>query len=193
MTPTNRVFAVLLAAGESRRFGATKQLATVSGEALVHRAARRAAEACGDLSALVAGHEAADVIAAAGSHCRFLLVNERYREGLGTTVSLAARALAPVADALLIVLADQPLVPAAHLRALIDTWSGDDDEIVASGFGSSNGPPLLLPRNTFEDLKALSGDQGARDLLDDSRFRLTVVQFEAAAVDVDTRADLDAL
>ncbi len=184
---------MVLAAGESRRFGATKQLAMVSGESLVHRAARRAAQACGDLSALVAGHEATQVIAAAGGHCRFLLINERYVEGIGTTVSLAARALAHVADALLIVLADQPLVPTAHLRSLIEAWSGDDDEIVATDFGATHGPPLLLPRNTFEDLMTLSGDQGARSLLHDSRFRLTSVEFEAAAVDIDTPADLDAL
>ncbi len=188
-----RVFAVLLAAGESLRFGDTKQLATVDGEPLVERAARRPARECCNCCLLVAAHDAARVIAAAKDHCRFLLVNEHYRQGMGTSVALAARALSPVADALLIVLADQPLVTAEHLIALVDAWSGDDDEIVASSFGGAIGPPLLLPRKTFEELRELDGDQGARALLRDGRFRLTVIESEAAAVDVDTPEDLERL
>ena len=193
MTTPPRVFAVVLAAGESRRFGDTKQLASVDGEALVARAARRAAEACGDRCILVAGHDARRVVAAAANHCSFLLVNDRYREGMGTSVALAARALAQVADALLIVLADQPLVSAEHLGSLVDTWSGDADEIVASRFDGVAGPPLLLPNGTFEELRSMSGDQGAKRLLDDDRFRLTTIDFDAAAVDVDTPEDLAGL
>ncbi len=193
MIATQRVFAIVLAAGESRRFGDTKQLVTIDGEPLVERAARRAARACGARSVLVAGHDAARVIGAAKDHCRFLLVNERYALGMGTSVALAASALSPVADALLIVLADQPLVTAEHLTALVDAWSGDADEIVASGFDDAVGPPLLLPRKTFEELKRLDGDQGARALLRDERFRLTVIESETAAVDVDTPEDLETL
>ncbi len=188
-----RIFAVVLAAGESRRFGDTKQLATVDGEPLVERSARRAARACGERSVLVAGHEAPKVIAAANDYCRFLLVNDRYADGMGTSIALAARALSSVADALLIVLADQPLVTAEHLASLTEAWSGDDDEIVASRFDGLSGPPLLLPRGTFADLRSLEGDQGARVLLRDDRFRLKSIDFEAAAVDVDTPEDLASL
>ena len=188
-----RVFAVVLAAGESVRFGETKQLATIDGEPLVERAARRAERACGDRSVLVAGHDAARVIAAANDHCRFLLVNERYQEGMGSSVALAARALSSVASALLIVLADQPLVTAENLTTLVDAWSGDDDEIVASSFDGAIGPPLLLPKTTFAALKELEGDEGARSLLRDKRFRLTVIESATAAVDVDTPEDLERL
>ncbi|MDJ0909910.1 MAG: nucleotidyltransferase family protein [Woeseiaceae bacterium] len=193
MNSQPRVFAVVLAAGESRRFGETKQLATVDGDALVERAAQRAATACGDRSVLVAGHDARRVIAAAGDRCRFLLVNDRYGEGMGTSVALAAKALSGVADALLIVLADQPLVTAEHLSSLIDSWSGDDDEIVASRFDGISGPPLLLPKKTFDDLRSLTGDQGAKALLSDDRFRMTAIDCAAAGVDIDTPEDLERL
>lgn len=193
MSPPPRVFAAVLAAGESRRFGSTKQLATVDGEPLVARAARRAASVCGDNCILVVGHDARRVIGAAGDRCRFLLVNDRYAEGMGTSVALTVRALSPVADALLIVLADQPLVTAAHLGSLIDAWSGDDDEIVASRFDGVAGPPLLLPSDTFDELRSLSGDRGARALLNDDRFRLTAIDCAAAAIDVDVPEDIATL
>ncbi len=188
-----RIFAVVLAAGESTRFGDTKQLASFDGETLVERAARRASSACGDRSVLVAGHDARRVMLGAKDHCRFLLINDRYREGMGTSLALAASALSPVADALLIVLADQPLVTAGHLQSLIDAWSGDDNEIVASSFDDAVGPPLLLPSNTFDELQGLAGDRGARGLLDDTRFRRTTIPCEAASMDVDTPDDLAAL
>ena len=190
MSPRPRVFAVVLAAGESSRFGSTKQLTAIDGEPLVGRAAHRAASVCGGNCVLVVGHDTRRVIAAAADRCRFLLVNDHYAEGMGTSVALAARALSPVADALLIVLADQPLVTAAHLGSLIDAWSGDDDEIVASRFDGTSGPPLLLPRRTFGDLRSLSGDRGARALLNDDRFRLTAIDCDDAGVDVDTPEDL---
>lgn len=190
MGAASRVFGVVLAAGQSRRFGATKQLAMLDGEPLVRRAARRTARACGEQSVLVAGHDARRVIAAAGSHCRFLLVNDRFADGMGTSLALAASALSPAADALLIVLADQPLVTSEHLRQLIDSWSGRNDQIVASRFADAVGPPLLLPANAFATLRSLDGDRGAKALLDDKRFDVNLIDCDAAATDVDTPEDL---
>jgi CTP:molybdopterin cytidylyltransferase MocA len=87
-------------------------------------------------------------------------------------------------------LADQPLITAGHLRALIDNWSGADDEIVATSFAESVGPPVLFPRACFDDIAMLEGDSGGKQLLHDERFRLATIQFEAAALDVDTPEDL---
>jgi molybdenum cofactor cytidylyltransferase len=90
-------------------------------------------------------------------------------------------------------LADQPLVTAEHLRQLIDSWSGLENEIVATAYSGTQGPPVLFPRDTFDALRSLTGDRGARTILDDSRFSLKTVQFEPAAIDIDTPADLASL
>lgn len=186
-----RVFAVVLAAGKSQRFGGIKQLADFEGERLVMRAARSARECCSRHSVLVTGYRAADVSAAAGDYCQFLLVNEHYEQGIGASIALAARALGDSADAILLILADQPLVASDHLINMLTLWSGDDDEIVATAFGDSKGPPVLLPRATFPDLKNLSGDLGARSLFSDDRYRLRTIRYDAAGLDVDTRKDLE--
>ena len=185
-----RVFAIVLAAGHASRFGATKQLALVDGETLVHRAVRAAREACGDQSILVAGHDAERVIEAAAGQCQFLLVNDRYADGLGTSVALAARSLTGIADALLLTLADQPKVTSAHLRDLIAAWSGADDEIVATAFGEVRGAPALLPASSIGALTNLEGDKGARDLLNDATYVQNSVVFEDAGIDIDRPRDL---
>lgn len=192
-TPAHKLFAVVLAAGRSSRFGSTKQAATLDEVPLVRRAIDSAAATCGDRVITVIGHDAATVFQAMDTDSGFIIVNEAYEQGLGSSIAAAARACGEHVDALLLLLADQALVTAEHLRMLIDAWSGADDEIVATAYDHTLGPPVLLPRATFSDLCALSGDRGAHELLSDDRFQLKTIQFEAAAVDIDTPDDLAAL
>ena len=109
-----RIFAVVLAAGQASRFGSTKQLAPLpgTGETLLRRALRLALKTCGDRTLLVAGHDAGAVVAGAGDDCRFVTVNARHAEGLGTSVARATHSLAHVADAMLLMLVDQPRISA---------------------------------------------------------------------------------
>jgi len=187
------VFAAVLAAGESRRFGRSKMLESVQRETLVRRAANLAREVCGDCSILVAGHESAAVTSAAGDAPQFVIVNDHYEEGIGGSIALAAKAVSHVADALLLLLADQPLVTAHHLQALVSAWDGADGVIVATAFSATMGPPVLFPHSTFDALGELTGDQGAKSLLQSSRFDVRTVPFEDAAIDIDTPADLKKL
>lgn len=184
------IFAVVLAAGKASRFGTSKQLSTFEDESLVHRATRIAREVCGPNSVLVAGHDASNVIAAADGGCEFLIVNEDYEHGMGSSIALAARALGRIADALLLILADQVLVTTAHLQDIVTAWPGTDEDIVASAYGGTSGPPVLLPSGCLPELAAMGGDQGARQLFSDERFRVTTIDFEDAGVDIDTPADL---
>lgn len=187
------VFAVVLAAGGASRFGSTKQSALLDGVPLVRRAIDTAVEVCGNRVLAVIGHEAGTVFAAIGSAPCYVIVNENHDEGLGTSIAAAARACHGNTDALLLLLADQPLITPQHLRALIETWSGADDEIVASSYTGTEGPPVLFPRGALQALESLTGDHGAHALLHDPRFTLRTVSCEPAAVDIDTPADLATL
>jgi molybdenum cofactor cytidylyltransferase len=187
------VFAAVLAAGRSLRFGRSKLLETLDGQPLVRRAADVARGACGDRSILVTGHDSATVVAAAGDAPQFVIVNDHHEEGMGGSIALAARAVAHTADALLILFADQPLVTVQHAAALTGAWSGAQDEIVATAFAGTTGPPVLFPRGAFDALAALSGDTGAKRILEDAAVRVRTVRFEDAAIDIDTPADLEKL
>lgn len=189
----HNIFAVVLAAGASKRFGSNKQVSTLGGETLVQRAANTARKVCGEKTFLVTGHEWWKVVNAAGADRPFFIVNEKHRQGMGASIAIAARACRSRADAMLLLLCDQPLISAAHLQALIDTWSGDDHEIVASSYDATTGPPVLFPKATFGDLAQLTGDQGARTVLHDSRFAVRTYPLEDAATDIDTITDLDVL
>ena len=193
-TPTDReptVFAAVLAAGRSQRFGNCKLLQRVGGKPLVRRAADLARKVCGARSILVVGYEHTAVTAAAGDAPQFVILNERHEEGMGGSIALAARAVSQAAHALLLLFADQPLVTAEHLETLVDEWSGADNEIVATAYAGTQGPPVLFPRGAFSALGALTGDTGAKRVLLDPAFDVRTVPFEDAAIDIDTRADLE--
>ncbi|MEO1245110.1 MAG: nucleotidyltransferase family protein [Pseudomonadota bacterium] len=189
-----RLAAVVLAAGQSRRFGANKQLLEVAGEALVRRAVRTVASVEPRILAVVLGHDAERVASAA--QAPFLIVNENYADGLGTSVACAAEYFADDAGALLIALADQPLVPAAHYMAIRSAWNGRADAVVATRYGSSSdsqlGAPALFGAEYFPELRALSGDRGAQELFSRHRRRVVEVACGAAAFDIDTPEDLEA-
>lgn len=187
------VFAAILAAGRASRFGSTKLAAELDGVPLARKAVVTAAEACGNRLITVLGHDWPTVLGLLPSDSGFVVLNEDYEQGLGTSIAAAARACPEHADALLLLLADQPLVTAQHLQALIDSWSGAENEIVASSYAGTQGPPVLFARNALQELPKLTGDQGARELLHDCRFSVQTIQFEPAATDIDTPADLAAI
>ena len=196
MKPTSEnrsVFAAVLAAGRSRRFGGNKLLEALDGEPLARRAAGLARTVCGDRAVLVTGYDGAAVRAAAGDAPQFMIVNDRYEDGIGLSIALAANAVAHTADALLLLFADQPLVTAEHLETLVDAWSGAEYEIVATAYAGTQGPPVLFPRGAFAALGALTGDEGAKRVLLDPGFDVRTVPFEDAAIDIDTPADLESL
>lgn len=188
-----RIFTAVLAAGQSRRFGASKLLEKIDDVSLVHRAASLARSTSGNYSVLVTGHEATKMMQAANDQCRFVLVNDRYDEGIGTSIAAAARSVAHTADALLLLLADQPLINREHLDALLAAWSGNSHDIVATAFAGVQGPPVLFPRGSFAALCELEGDSGARALLRDPAYNVSTVWFDAAAIDIDTPGDLSRL
>lgn len=187
---TERIFAAVLAAGAATRFGSTKQLAELDGVPLVRRTMNVAAEVCGQNVLLVLGHDWKAVNAACNPPRGFIVCNDRYLDGLGSSIASATRSVQHVAQAIIVLLADQALVSPPHIRFLCDAWSGAADEIVATEYAGTVGVPALFPSACFGDLMRLQGDAGARQLLSDERFQLRQVVFEPAAVDIDTPDDL---
>jgi molybdenum cofactor cytidylyltransferase len=185
------VFALVLAAGESSRFGRTKQLENYRGTPLVTRSMQLAEAVCGQNSVLVAGNDWQRVSDICAPLAGFFVVNPRFAAGLASSIECGIRSVAEVADAVLLLLADQPLISRSHLQLLIDTWQASRESIVASAYAGISGPPVIFPRRDFADLTRLSGDSGARSIIEANEDRLKLVGFEPAALDIDRQSDLE--
>ncbi|MEM7690108.1 MAG: nucleotidyltransferase family protein [Pseudomonadota bacterium] len=176
----------VLAAGSSRRFGDQDKLAQpFRGKRLGERICEAA-----PMDRLAPG--GAVVIASRADHpCRpawekagfEIAVNTRADRGMGTSVALAADlAQQAKSDALLIALADMPMVPISHLTALIDACHASDDNVCSSD-GHRRTPPAIFGRDHFSTLAALSEDVGARPLLQRAR---TIACPPGWLIDIDT-------
>ncbi|MDE0244764.1 MAG: nucleotidyltransferase family protein [Gammaproteobacteria bacterium] len=189
--------AVILAAGASRRFGSPKQLLSYRGETLVARSVRLAYEAGAETVCLVLGYRA-KAIRRALQQGRVppgrttTLRNARWRDGMGHSLACGVRALDRRARAVLVCLADQPLLETGDLARLVQVWRVSPRSVVASRYDGKPGVPAIFPRSHFTALKSLSGDRGARVLLASSNDVLSV-PMPRAAVDVDDPRDLERL
>jgi len=187
------VYCIVLAAGESRRYGRTKLLEDLHGKPLLCHTLEAAQAACPGRVCLVTGKDA-DAVHTAGRRIADLVAhNPDFASGIGSSISAGVSACGEHADALLIALADQPLVTAGHISALIETWDGEATTIIASAYSETIGPPVLFGRSYFEKLGKLSGDKGAKSVLRENPRSVQSVYFEPAAFDIDTPGDLETL
>ena len=183
------VAGIVLAGGGAERYGAPKQLLTWEGEPLVRRAASTAL--VGGLSpvVVVTGAYAEDVTAALQGLDVVLAHNPGWSAGQSTSVIAGVKALPPQTGAALFLLADQPHVPAALLRSLVESHTRTLAPLVAPQAGGRRANPVLFDRLTFPDLLALRGDVGGRALF--SRYPVAWLPWldSSLLMDVDTEED----
>lgn len=182
-----RLSGVLLAAGASRRLGRPKQLLVWQGESLVRRAARAALEAGVDELVVVTGAERDAVVAALAGLDVHLVWNERWAEGIGSSIAAGVRAAS--GGAVLLLLADQPGVDAALLSELIAGMQAGHARVACAYRGVLGVPALFSDPDDLLALRGLSGERGARDLLRHASKEVLAVPAEQAAHDIDDEAD----
>lgn len=190
------VAAVILAAGTSSRMGANKLLVELGGEPLIRHAARAALASQAGRVVVVTGNMAAEVRAALDGLEVELVHNPDYATGMASSLRTGVKAIDGARGAM-ICLGDMPKLTALHLDALIHAFSAADDDraIVVPTFERKRGNPVVWGRAHFAAIDALTGDVGARSLLERNLadVRMVALDDEAILVDVDTPAALAAL
>mgnify|MGYP003739742675 CR=1 FL=1 len=124
-----------------------------------------------------------------------LLVNPNPDEGMGGSLRLAAEALPPDTEAVVIGLADMPEIAPGTISALIAAWRPLGIRgIVAPEFDDRRGHPVIFGAGHFPALRELSGDQGARSVIQRCAADLLLVPVDdpGVIVDLDTPSDLEA-
>jgi len=187
------LYAVVLAAGPSTRFGSAKQLVRVAGRPLLHTAVTRAAEVTGKALVVVLGAGAAELAPLLKHSPGVVVVNHEWREGLASSIRTGVAHLPASCTGVMLMLADQAAVTADDLKRLAGTWRKQPQYIAAALYAGTCGAPAIFPRSAFHELLGLRGDTGARALMLRNPDRLVRVPMPSAALDVDTPEDLLAL
>jgi len=183
-----RIAAVVLAAGLSSRMGSNKLLSDLNGQALIKHTVERLSKAAIDEVIVVTGHQAAEVQFALKDHKVRFVHNSDYAQGLSTSVRTGIAA-AQEFDAAFVCLGDMPLIESADLNRMIAAFNSvEGRSIVAPVLGRKLGNPVLWGQEHFVDLKALTGDRGARSLVEARRDLIVeiAVTHEGFLLDADT-------
>ncbi|NWK98414.1 nucleotidyltransferase family protein [Sphingobium lactosutens] len=167
MTELGAIVAILLAAGQSRRFGTDdKLMAELRGVPLAVHAARVLIDfASGRLIAICADCDGplARRFAALGFEAVPNLLPDH---GISNSVRLGINAARSGREqAALLMLADMPFVTSVHLRSMLDRFDPGTAPVVGSSMRGVAMPPALFDRSRFDELEQLHGDMGGRALL----------------------------
>ncbi len=190
-----RFGAVILAAGASTRMGAPKQLLELDGRPLVVRAAEAALASPAWPVVVVLGAHAESIRPALARLPVLIADNPAWAEGMAASIRAGIATLRQFSrglDAAVIALCDQPAFSAATIATLVAAQRATGRSIVAARYGGRHGAPALFLREHFPALGALTGEEGARALLNDDPARVAAVDLPELALDLDTPADVAA-
>ena len=185
------VAAIVLAAGESRRFGQTKQLLPVGDKTMLQHVVDIALDSPLEQVIVVLGCRAPEIRASIADRPVQVVVNQEWKSGLSSSVRTGLAALETEVDAALFVLADQPGVTTEAIAKLCKRYQETHAPIVVPTNRGRRGNPVLFHRSLFAELMKVKGDQGGRRLIAEHEDELEEIEVETEAIltDIDTPND----
>ena len=184
---------IVLAAGESSRMGQPKQVLPYRGTNLLRHAAETALATELGPVLVVLGAEASQCEEALGQLDIWTVTNPDWPRGMGSSISAGVtefERLAPGLAGLLILLHDQPDIPVARLRQLVEARR-EGELIVAARYGDAVGVPAYFRRELFEELRGLEGATGAKKIIWEHPAQTRLFDLPEAQFDIDTPEDYE--
>jgi len=182
------VAAIVLAAGESRRFGQPKQLLPVGNKTMIQHVVDTVLSSPVEQVVVVLGHRAAEIGASIADRPVEIVVNEGWKSGLSSSVRAGLSAVRPEAGAALFVLADQPGITTEIVTKLVKRYRETRALIVVPTHRGRRGNPVLFDRSLFAELMKVKGNQGGRRVIAEHGAEVEEVEVgtEAIFADIDT-------
>jgi len=181
---------LMLTAGKSSRMGQSKALLSIKGQPLITYQIDRLKAL--DLPITVVLGAYADEISKAvtSKHIR-LVLNKDFEKGMGSSIAFGTSSIRitnPEIDAILVCAIDQPLIPLDHFENLISTANETDFSIIQSlSEAGWRGIPTLFKSNHFEALNKLTGDEGAKSIIQNNLSMVKAVKAPSVSlIDIDT-------
>jgi molybdenum cofactor cytidylyltransferase len=178
-----RVKAVVLAAGESKRMGSAKQLlpwgtTTVLGQTLDNLEQSGVTDIV-----VVSGHARETIETVADRLGVASIYNPRYADGeMLSSLQAAVSRFPDNIEAILVMLADQPMVRAQTIDQLLVAYWRCKGELIAPMFKGERGNPVLIGRKFFPELLALPQGSAPRDLVRRHQDKLNLVEVDTDSV-----------
>ena len=160
------ISAIVLAAGTSRRMGRPKPLVKMGDKTILQHVLINLRASAVDQVVVVLGHHARQVEQTLESENYCVVINPRFDEGMGSSIRCGLDAVDQDADAVMIVLGDQPFISPGLFDRLLREYVDTERQMVVPTCGGRRGHPVIFGRRYWSELRDLRGDVGGRELFD---------------------------
>jgi len=158
------IWAIILAAGESRRMGVPKMLLPFNGSTMIETVIRNVTHSNVSKILVVLGEEKDAIYDKIGKLNLTCCYNENYKEGMLSSVQCGLKNLPPLCKASLVFQGDQPLIPSETINAVIKAYASSEKGIVIPVYEKKRGHPILIDMKYRNDIDNLSPGDGLRSL-----------------------------
>ena len=189
-----KIALLILAAGESKRMNGIKQLLPWKNTSLLGHTIAQALEAKASQVYVVLGAHANKIAPTIAHYNIQTIENTNWKNGLGNSIAAGVKYIKETQepyDAILITLADQPLIDAAYYNQLIAAYTDKKAKIIASQTNNRPSVPALFDAAYFDQLCLLNQDKGAKEILLAAQNDLYVMPADTNLIDVDTQSDYE--
>ena len=183
---------IILAAGAATRMGRPKQLLSYQGRSLILHAVEVALASMSQPIIVVLGAYVEQIKPELMSKAVQVVENSQWQEGMSSSIRAGISMLLKTnskLDAVIISLADQPLVSPQIFNQLIQSYQETQKVIIASKYNETTGVPALFSNALFPELMQLEGDKGAKALIQKYIDTGLILLIPEAAIDIDTPDD----
>ena len=180
---------IILAAGGSSRFGESKQLLLWKGDPLIRHSAKAALEAGISPIIIVVGASAEEVNSAVKDLPVRIVNNREWAAGMSASIKAGLVALPKDLGGVVFLHADQPQIPPALIRTLVETHESTLNPIIAPQIDGQRGNPVLFDACTFRKLLSLDGDIGGRAIFGQYQVRWIPWHDPKILLDIDSPED----
>lgn len=161
-----KICAIVLAAGESLRMGIPKMLLPFDGDTMIGKVLNCIEQSEVDEKILVLGANRELISDAVRDHKLITCINYNYKEGMLSSVIAGIGAVPAGIEAVIVFQGDQPLINAATINLIINTFRKCGNGIVVPVVNCKRGHPLLISSRYFDIIKGLDKNIGLRSLLE---------------------------
>ena len=192
----NNTGIIILAAGNSSRFGSIKQLLQFNNKTLVQHVIDEATDA--DLSPVivVTGANAGEVSEGIENKKAIIVFNKHWKEGMATGIVTGLQNAITINDQIeniIIAVCDQPFISSSLFKQLLKMRQDTGQNIVACAYADTAGTPVLFGKKYFDALMNLQGEEGAKKILKANKDDVVTINFPRGSIDIDTQKDYDDL
>jgi len=160
------IWAIILAAGESKRMGSPKMLLPFGNTTIIEKVIENVVSSGIENTIVVLGSSGDEILkrieGMSVRHC----YNENYKEGMLSSVKCGFRNLPEKYEAALVLPGDYPGIGPVIINMLINSFRHSVKKIVLPLFRGKRGHPILISNELREEVMQLSPEKGLRELQD---------------------------